>query len=484
MIVRRTVGLTVTVLAVACGGGDPSSPGPVTRGIRIVSGDNVTDSAGALLTAALIVEVHDSTGAVAPSSTLVRFEPIEDLLTRVAPLTSAVYGQVATGQTDPTGRTGAFVLLTRRAGPVRIAISAPTLGLRDTAHYVVTPASLAAVDATPEDTALYAGRPYTLQVATRDQYGNTRADAVTWAIQGSGATVTPAGVVTATVLGMHHVIASAAALRDTVRLSAIPQGTLTAHEYGVIVTIELDGSNRKVRTTAVNAGIGVRPRWLAESDRIVYSTFNNVIQELRVADATGASVPFLPSPPSTMSHQADAAPAPDGSWVYFAAHDTRCVIDEYCLFRSRPDGSSIELLGNDASPGVVSFRPSSSPDGRQVVFVTLVNGAAALKVMNADSRTVSAWSVAGVFPQWSPSGGTIAFLDASTHALKLMNTDGTGVRELTDDPEAYTQGRFSWSPDGEWIIRPTNNGMNLVRTATGEVLPVRHLYGLSEPSWK
>ena len=485
-MLHKGVCLTILLLAAACGGDDPGAPRPLSRGLRIISGADVTDSARARLTTPLIVEVHDSSGALVPPGTLVRFEVLQDTGgAGVAPLTSNAYSSVATGMTDGTGRTGALVWLGRYAGPLRLAISAPTQGVADTVQYIVTPASLAGIDAFPRDTALYIGRTYTLQARARDQYGNARPDAITWSIERQGAAVNGAGVVSATVVGRYQVRVSAAAVSDTTRFSALPPGILAAFDVNEneVVTIELDGSNRRVRTTAMNGGIGVRPRWLAGSDDIVYSTYNGVIQELRVVNSAGASVPFLPSPPSTMSHQADAAPSPDGSTVFFAAHDSRCSNEEYCLFRSSPDGSAIELLGNDANPSAISFRPSSSPDARQVAFTTIENGAAVVKVLDLTSRTVLPWTISGAFPQWSPAGGRIAFRD-ETGAVSLINSDGTGVQELITGPGYYSAGSMGWSPDGLYIVANSFTGFQLVIVASGESLPLPYLNALGDASWK
>ena len=64
--------LTVAVLlTAACS--DSSGPKAGGPRIRLISGSNVTDTAVALLKAALVVEVRDSSGAVAPQGTVVRF---------------------------------------------------------------------------------------------------------------------------------------------------------------------------------------------------------------------------------------------------------------------------------------------------------------------------------------------------------------------------------------------------------------------------
>ena len=474
------------VLLAACGGENSASPPPGLPGIRIIAGADVTDSASARLTAPLIVEIHDATGAPVRPQTLVRFAVLHDSGgTTVAAFDSETYRSLAVGTTDQTGRTGALVQLGRRAGMVHIAVEVPVHGLSDTATYTITPAALAGVDASPSDTVLRIGRTMTLRGQARDAYGNVRPDRVTWSVHRAGVTLSDAGDISFTEAGWYHVQASAAGFTDTIHISAVPHAVLAAHDAnnGRVIAIELDGSNRQERAQVLNGGIGVRPRWLPGTNRIVYSTYNDVIQELRVVDGSGNSVPFLPTPPSTMSHQADAAPAADGSWVYFAAYDSRCLTPEYCLFRSRPDGSSIELLGNVANPLGISFRPSASPDGSRVVFTTIKNEAAVLKVMDVDAGTVSSWSIEGLFPQWSPLGTRIAYLTPEG-ALSVVNSDGTGVQKLAQGRAGVSFASPAWSPDGRYIIRHSSDGNELVIVATGEEVPLRHFRDVFDLSWK
>jgi Tol biopolymer transport system component len=59
-------------------------------------------------------------------------------------------------------------------------------------------------------------------------------------------------------------------------------------------------------------------------------------------------------------------------------------------------------------------------------------------------------------PAWSPDGTQIAFRsdrDGSSDVY-VINTDGTGLQDLTDDP-AFDWAP-SWSPDGSQIAFQTN----------------------------
>jgi TolB protein len=59
-------------------------------------------------------------------------------------------------------------------------------------------------------------------------------------------------------------------------------------------------------------------------------------------------------------------------------------------------------------------------------------------------------------PAWSPDGKQIAFAGSSSQALSydqifVVNRDGSGLRQLTDDPEWESCVHPSWSPDGQQI---------------------------------
>ena len=60
----------------------------------------------------------------------------------------------------------------------------------------------------------------------------------------------------------------------------------------------------------------------------------------------------------------------------------------------------------------------------------------------------------GANPAWSPNGKQIVFSEArdrilKNHALFIVNRDGSGLRQLNNDPRFHHQP--AWSPDGEWI---------------------------------
>jgi Tol biopolymer transport system component len=63
------------------------------------------------------------------------------------------------------------------------------------------------------------------------------------------------------------------------------------------------------------------------------------------------------------------------------------------------------------------------------------------------------------FPRWSPVGDQIFFVSSAgirsssenINNLWLINSDGSGVTQITQDLEVIAGGIPSWSPNGEWI---------------------------------
>ena len=125
------------------------------------------------------------------------------------------------------------------------------------------------------------------------------------------------------------------------------------------------------------------------------------------------------------------------------------------------DGTSDIMLAKDIEDG---FMPAFSPDGNRVAFVTTdrkggpgnhkdslivmnINGSGRIKLLDDhdefDNKTLS----------WSPDGKQILIIikDKNKYEMMLVNTDGTGKRELYEEEDGVLSAA-SFSPDGSKIV--------------------------------
>ncbi len=486
---RKFLWLTVaSLIAASCN--DSSGPkGPAAgAAVRLIGGFGVSDTITARPTTALIVEVHDSTGAIAPQGTVVRFtgvpgaKGVPEML--VESLSSTVFAPFASGGTDAAGRAGVLVQFGTVAGPARIAISVPTLGVQDTARYTVQPGNISRILLAPADTAVYVGRTFTMRGGVVDRFDNVRTDPVTYTASAPGVSVTGAGVVTASAIGRYRVTGKAGSLSGSSDVSVVPQGTLTAVYNGPsglrIIAVGLDGSGFRDLTGVSDGGIGPKPRWIPGTNTIIYSHYDGTYQVLRTVDQDGKVATLFPDRPATMTHQAEPSPSASAPVLYFSAYDTRCGPDFYCLHRSGIDGANPELLGTFIAPLQVSWRPSASPDGSKVAFV---NAGPIIRVFDYATKTVSAWSVPGQYPSWSPDGSRIAYITQFGGPLRVINADGTNARVIGSTTRLYGEGPITWTADSKWLLA-RYDGWELIEVETGNTIPLPFTSAYSNGSLK
>ena len=142
------------------------------------------------------------------------------------------------------------------------------------------------------------------------------------------------------------------------------------------------------------------------------------------------------------------------------------------IYVMNPDGSQQTNLTNDPD---ADYHAAWSPDGTEIAFVSYRDGNSEIYTMNADGSNqtnLTSHEDSDYFPVWSPTGDKIAFMtdremtgpvvmDATPKITLLfdveifvMNADGSGQTNLTDDPAR--DGYPSWSPDGSKIVFQTD----------------------------
>ena len=122
-----------------------------------------------------------------------------------------------------------------------------------------------------------------------------------------------------------------------------------------------------------------------------------------------------------------------------------------------------------------NFDPSPSPDGKRLVYISMVSGKEQLFTMNIDglsSVQLTHDDADHEDPSWSPDGTRIAFVQIAggKNRIAVMNIDG-GNTEVFTPPEQNTI-HPNWSSDSKQIICCTNDDLEPRKKNTAEIYSI------------
>ena len=230
-------------------------------------------------------------------------------------------------------------------------------------------------------------------------------------------------------------------------------------------TIHPDGSGRKQLTFEGQNGV---PAWSRDGKRIAFMSIRDNHLWVAVMEANG-------SEQRTLAEGLAPDWSPDGGRIAFSSPDGQ-------IWVMNTDGSGRKQVTHSAT---AKARPSWSSEGKRMAFIVVRNPGnqedpqPQIGIMNADgrgerllttekrenvrlgpdgSRTMLETAYDANAPSWSPVDDRIAFwsgIENRYGQVWVIHANGTGSRQLTDDPSHRNSDDPSWSPDGEKILFST-----------------------------
>jgi TolB protein len=109
-----------------------------------------------------------------------------------------------------------------------------------------------------------------------------------------------------------------------------------------------------------------------------------------------------------------------------------------------------------------NFDPEPSPDGKKLVFISMLSGKEQLFTMDAAGKNIAQLTRDDADhedPAWSPDGKKIALVRTTKDrtSIAVMNADGSNVDVLT--PKEHNTIHPNWSADSKQVIYCTNDDL-------------------------
>lgn len=206
-----------------------------------------------------------------------------------------------------------------------------------------------------------------------------------------------------------------------------------------IYTMALDGADilRLTDSPAVDGGV----QWSPDGERIVFYGFEQgSVGFLWLTGVEGGeAIPLLagiyPATPRVVC--AGGFPGgwfPDNERIVFRGTHADSGAGQICSVKA--DGSDVQVVFTE--PGILSFNPTVSPDGKRIAFVSNRDGNNEIYVVDVDGtnpRRVTTDDAVDDYPTWSRDGQWLAFASDrdGDFEIFIVRPNGSDLRQLTDN---------------------------------------------------
>ena len=203
----------------------------------------------------------------------------------------------------------------------------------------------------------------------------------------------------------------------------------------------IDTNGKNLRNLTDHPAADFSATWAPDGRSFAYVSDRDRNYEIYVMDLNRKETRRLTNHPA---RDDNPAWSPDGHWIAFSSNREK----GHHIYKMNISGEKLQQLTDE---GEFNAEPAWSPNGKNIAFHSGIG----IYVMESNGKKpIELKQGKGASPAWSPNGKQIVFSRArdgifGNPALFIVNLDGGGLRQVTNDPRRHHQP--SWSLDGEWI---------------------------------